>query len=139
VGGRKPRQADSLHKQPHAASPDLFRFHLVILSILPQRLFFDISLERLPHVKRILSVAVIRHDSSVHTVAHSLIQFYRGFVALAYEKVHEPAVFFLADGFQGGGESRCMTQSARTGRDGQTGDVCVPGEVVGIIFGEDWV
>jgi hypothetical protein len=112
--------------------PDLLRAHFMFLSVRPYTLPLFVSTTALPHVQRILPVVVVILYDAINTISHLPIQLLCDLIGAPHEEVYEPRICRIARSFQGGGERSSMAETTGGGRDGEGGDVAVPGEVVWI-------
>ena len=85
-------------------SEDVVGINFEAFSILPDMFSIFVSIEGLPHVKRILAVLrhsgrivrVIPYHRSKSGITHALVHFDRVLVALADKKIHKPGILVIA-------------------------------------------
>ena len=116
-------------------SPHVLRQHLKGLSIVPHVGPVLVPAQRHAHVEGVLAVVVVVLDLAVDAVAHLPVQLLGHGVALAHEQVDKPGILRVAGLGQRVGEGGRVAQAARAWRDGEGGDVAVPGQVVWIWVG----
>jgi hypothetical protein len=124
----------------HVNSKDIIRRNSVLLPIFPDVLPRLISIQRFPHVERILAptlvlscrvVAVVVDDPAEDAVAHLAVHGYGEVVAGADVEVDEPGVGLVACALELFREEAGVAETAVLGGDGEDGDVAVPGEGMG--------
>src|ERR1700722_10340095 len=124
----------------HVNSKDITRPNSVLLPIFPDVLPRLISIQRFPHVERILAptlvlscrvVAVVVDDPAEDAVAHLAVHGYGEVVAGADVEVDEPGVGLVACALELFREEAGVAETAVLGGDGEDGDVAVPGEGMG--------
>jgi hypothetical protein len=124
----------------HINSKDIVRRNSVLLPIFPDMLPHLISIQRFPHVKRVLAptlvlscrvVTVVVDDPAEDAVAHLAVHVYGEVVAGADVKVNEPGVSLVACALELFREETGVAETAVLGGNGEDGDVTVPGEGVG--------
>ena len=128
-------------KQPvHVNSKDVIRRNSVLLPIFPDVFPRLITIQRFPHVERILAptlvlscrvVTVVVDDPTEDAVAHLAVHVVGEVVAGADVEVDEPGVSLVTCALALFREVAGVTETAVLGSDGEDGDVAVPGEGVG--------
>jgi hypothetical protein len=124
----------------HVNSKHVIRCNSVLLPIFPDVLPRLISIERFPHVERILApplvlprrvVTVVVDDPAEDAVAHLAVHVYREVVAGADVEVDEPRVSLVTCTLELFREKAGVAKTAVLGGDGENGDVAVPGKGMG--------
>jgi hypothetical protein len=125
--------------------PHILSRNIPLLTPLPHRPPLLIPTQRLPHIQRILAIIIIILHPAIHSISHLPIQLLCNFITRAHKQVDEPRIRRVAGALQGGGERGRVAESTGAGRDGEGGDVAVPGEVVWVFdaggggrIGRDW-
>jgi hypothetical protein len=124
----------------HINSKDVIRRNSVLLPIFPDVLPHLISIQRFPHIERILAptlvlscrvVTVVVDDPAEDAVAHLAVHVDGKVVAGADVEVDEPGVSLVACALELFREEAGVAETAVLRGDGENSDVAVPGEGMG--------
>ena len=111
----------------------------MLLSLLPDMPLGLVAIQRFAHIEGILAaalvlagrvVAVVVDDAAKDAVAHVAVHGDGEVVAGADVEVDEPGVGLVAGALELLGQEACVAEAPVLRRDGQDGDVAVPGQGV---------